>query len=88
MSAQIKILHLEDFPEDAELVEFELHKGNLKFDKQVVDNKDDYEMMLRDFNPEIILSDHSLPSFDSFQALALLRQKKINIPFILVTAPM
>ena len=88
MSAQIKILHLEDFPEDAELVEFELHKGNLKFDKQVVDNKDDYEMMLRDFNPEIILSDHSLPSFDSFQALALLREKKIDIPFILVTATM
>ena len=61
MSAKIKILHLEDFPEDAELVEYELHKGNIKFEKRVVDNKEDYEKMLSDFNPDIILSDHSFP---------------------------
>ena len=88
MKAKIKILHLEDFPEDAELVEYELHKGNIKFEKRVVDNKEDYEKMLSDFNPDIILSDHSLPSFDSFQALAILKEKRLDIPFILVTATM
>jgi PAS domain S-box-containing protein len=88
MNAKIKILHLEDFPEDAELVEYELHKGNLTFEKRVVDNKEDYEKMLSDFNPDIILSDHSLPSFDSFQALAILKEKRLDIPFILVTATM
>ena len=86
MSAKIKILHLEDLPEDAELVEYELQKGKIKFEKRVVDNKEDYEKMLSDFNPDIILSDHSLPSFDSFQALAILKEKKLDIPFILVTA--
>src|ERR1700730_10232157 len=88
MNAKIKILHLEDLPEDAELVEYELHKGNIKFEKRVVDNKEDYEKMLSDFNPDIILSDHSLPSFDSFQALAILKEKRLDIPFILVTATM
>jgi PAS domain S-box-containing protein len=88
MNAKIKILHLEDFPEDAELVEYELHKGNLQFEKRVVDNKEDYEKLLTDFNPDIILSDHSLPSFDSFQALAVLKEKRLDIPFILVTATM
>ncbi len=85
---KIKILHLEDFPEDAELVEDELLKENLNFDKVVVDNKEDYEKVLTQFNPDVILSDHSLPSFDSFRALAFLAEKSLNIPFILVTATM
>src|ERR1043165_2068013 len=88
MSAKIKILHLEDFPEDAELVQFELQKGNIQFEKRVVDNKADYERMLDVFNPDIILSDHSLPSFDSFQALTILNERKLDIPFILITATM
>jgi hypothetical protein len=31
--------------------------------------------MLRDFSPDIVLSDHSLPSFDSFHALAVFKRK-------------
>ena len=86
MDKPIKILHLEDVPTDAELVEYELQKGNIKFEKRVVDNKDDFVRMLSDFNPDIILSDHSLPSFDSVQAIAILKEKKLDIPFILITA--
>jgi len=88
MNTKIKILHLEDLPEDAELIEYELSKGLVNFEKRIVDNKNDYEKALNDFNPDIILSDHSLPSFDSFQALAILREKKLHIPFILITATM
>ena len=47
MIQKIKILHLEDLPEDAELVEYELHKANIKFEKQVVDNKEDYDSPTR-----------------------------------------
>ena len=88
MNAKIKILHLEDFPEDAELVQYQLQKGNIKFEKRVVDNKKDYEEALSDFKPDIILSDHSLPSFDSFQALAILKERALDIPFILITSTM
>ncbi|MEP6949148.1 MAG: ATP-binding protein [Ginsengibacter sp.] len=88
MNAKIKILHLEDFPEDAELVEYVLHKGNIKSEIRVVDNEIDYKKALSDFNPDIILSDHSLASFDSFQALAILNEKQLDIPFILITATM
>lgn len=86
MDKPIRILHLEDVPADAELVEYELQKGNIKFEKRVVDNKDDFVKMLGDFNPDIILSDHSLPSFDSVQAITILKEKKLDIPFILITA--
>ncbi len=88
MNKKIKILHLEDSLSDAELADYELHKGNLIFEKRVVDNREEYEKMLSDFNPDIILSDHSLPSFNSFKALAILKERKLDIPFILVTATM
>ena len=86
MNQKIKILHLEDYPPDAELAEHELRKSQLEFEKKVVDNEEAYEKMLRDFNPDVILADHSLPSFDSSMALALLKDKQLDIPFILLTA--
>ena len=86
MNSKIKILHLEDMPTDAELVKYELNKSNLQFEMKVVDNEEEYEEMLSTFHPDIILSDHSLTSFDSSMALSLLKEKDLDIPFILVTA--
>lgn len=86
MKTKIKILHLEDTPADAELVERELKKGNIHFEKLVVVNKTAFEKALKEFSPDIILSDHTLPSFNSMDAIKIMRQQGINIPFILVTA--
>jgi len=82
----LRILHLEDVNFDVELVERELKKGNIQFEKLVVDNKEDFENALDNFYPDIILSDHSLPSFDSTGALHLVKQRSPAVPFILVTA--
>src|SRR4030095_5161530 len=35
--------------------------------------------------PDIILSDFSLPDFDAIRALGLLKEKQLDVPFILVT---
>ncbi len=86
MNLKIKVLHLEDNSSDAELIDYELRKGDIQFEKQVVDSREEYEEMLNEFNPDIILSDHSLPSFNSFKALEILKDTKLDIPFILVTA--
>jgi two-component system, NarL family, sensor histidine kinase UhpB len=86
MENKLKILHLEDMPFDVEMVERELIKGNIEFEILVVDNKTDFEKALDNFLPDIILSDHSLPSFDSAGALELTKNKAPGIPFILVTA--
>ncbi|UEG51233.1 PAS domain S-box protein [Ferruginibacter lapsinanis] len=86
MNRKLKILHLEDLDSDAELVERELKKGNILFDKLVVDTRDDFENALAQFSPDIILSDHSLPSFNSIQALKIVKRAGLNIPFILITA--
>ncbi|MES2762658.1 MAG: PAS domain S-box protein [Bacteroidota bacterium] len=85
---KIKILHLEDLPTDAELVERALKQAALPFEKIVVDNKADFENALETFSPDIVLSDHSLPSFNSIEALHIVKEKQLHIPFILITAAM
>jgi len=86
LKTKLKILHLEDIPTDAELVERELKKGEIQFEKLVVDNKLDFKKALKEFVPDIIISDHTLPSFDSIEAIKIIKHQKIKIPFILVTA--
>ncbi len=86
MTQKLKILHLEDLASDAELIERELKKSNIQFELLLVGNKQEFENAIKEFNPEIILSDHSLPSFSSIEALRIVKSKGIKIPFILITA--
>jgi PAS domain S-box-containing protein len=86
MIQSLKILHIEDIPSDAELIERTLKKSGIEFQKLLVDTKEEYIKALDNFNPDIILSDHSLPSFNSLEALKILKQRGANTPFILITA--
>ena len=88
MNQKIKILHLEDTSTDAELIERELKKSGIDFEKLVVSNKPDFENALKKFSPDVILSDHSLHSFDSHEALQIVKKAGISVPFILVTSAM
>lgn len=86
MKNKLKILHLEDTAFDAEMVARELKKANLDFEGLVVDNKADFVTGLQEYNPDIILSDHSLAAFDSLKALELSKFLSPETPFILVTS--
>ena len=86
MHKKIKILHLEDSLSDAELVKRILRKGKLEYDILLVDNKAGFLDALANFCPDVILSDHSLPSFNSHIALDIIRKAGIKTPFILITA--
>ena len=86
MNSKLRILHLEDLPADAEIVERVLRKAGFCFEKKVVIDKPSFIRALHDFRPDIILSDHSLPAFNSLEALTITREQGISVPFILVTA--
>jgi two-component system sensor histidine kinase UhpB len=86
MDRPLKILHLEDLSADAEMVDRVLRKAKLWFEKKVVIDRPDFLKALRDFQPDIILSDHSLPAFNSLEALKITREEGLHAPFILVTA--
>jgi len=86
MALPIKILHLEDLPSDAELVDRVLRKAKIEFEKKVVVDRPEFIQALREFQPDIILSDHSLPAFNSLEALRITKEEGIAAPLILVTA--
>jgi two-component system, NarL family, sensor histidine kinase UhpB len=86
MNEPLKILHLEDVPADAELIERALKKSSLSYEKLLVSNREDFINALKDFVPDVIISDHSLPAFDSQEALKIVKQMDVTVPFILVTA--
>ncbi len=85
---KIRILHLEDLKSDAELIERELKKGGLLFEKLVVSTRPAFIKALEEYAPDVILSDHALPAFDSVQALQLVKEKGLHVPFILITSSM
>jgi len=76
---------LEDVPEDAELLVRILKKENIVFQSLRVDERLKYIEALTEFAPDVILSDHSLPQFDSIGALEICQDMKLDIPFIVVT---
>ncbi len=88
MNKAIRIIHLEDQRSDADIVKRELDKSDIQFEILWVTNKKDFQKALNEFSAHIILSDHSLPSFNSQQALKIVREEHLDIPFILVTATM
>lgn len=84
MIQKIKILHLEDIKTDAEIVTSKL-KTTFAFEKLLVNTRIDFENALIQFVPDVILCDHSLPAFNSIEALRIVRERGLRIPFILVT---
>lgn len=81
----LNILMNEDVVADAELVKHELAKGGLNFHFKRVDTREAFEKEIRRRTPDVILSDHGLPTFDGFAAVALARERCPEVPFIFVT---
>ncbi|MDD4765823.1 MAG: response regulator, partial [Atribacterota bacterium] len=88
MSNKIKILFVEDLQTDAEMARRALKKEKIDFTDQVIDNETDYKKALEKFNPDIVISDYSMPSFDGMSALKILMSAGKNIPFIMLTGSM
>jgi signal transduction histidine kinase len=85
MEKAMKILMLEDLEDDAGLIERALKKEGVSFTSKRVDTSDEFIDALRNFEPDVILSDHALPQFNSIEALKICKQHSLYVPFILVT---
>jgi PAS domain S-box-containing protein len=81
----LRILILEDVPMDAELVEYELARAQIPFASLRVDTREDFARELDLFQPDLILSDYTLPRFDGMAALSLARERLPTVPFLIVT---
>src|SRR5262249_42894248 len=80
----LKLLLLEDRPEDAELTLRALRRAGFEPTGPRVETESEY---LAALSPDLdmILADYDLPQFDAPRALQLLRERGWDIPFIVVT---
>jgi len=85
MNSALRILCLEDDEDDFDIINRVLEKGGLSAVTTRVDSREKYQDALVSFDPEVILSDHALPRFDSAEALSMCQSFGLRVPFILVT---
>jgi len=80
-----RILLVEDIPADAELIARELRRAGVGGRLQRVETRADYIRTLHEFAPDLIIADHSLPSFSASDALEMAQREGAGVPVIVVT---
>ena len=85
MKSPLRILHLEDDPNDAALVQSILEADGIACAITRVDNQDDFVAALEHGGIDLILSDFSVPAFDGLSAIAVVRARWPDLPVILVS---
>ena len=85
MNKELRVLVVEDTPQDMALINHELRKTGLRFRSRRVESREAFLHELEHHTPDIILSDHGVPGFDGFAALAEARNRCPQAPFIFVT---
>jgi PAS domain S-box-containing protein len=81
----LRVLCIEDLSSDYELAVRELKKIWKDLSACRVETRDEFLIQLNEFNPDIIISDYSMPTFDGMEALKLSLEICPNIPFIVLT---
>ncbi|MCE1199433.1 MAG: PAS domain S-box protein [Marinilabiliales bacterium] len=81
----LKVLSLEDSPNDFEMICAKLENTGYLLDIQRVDNGDDFRRMLLGETFDVILADYNLPGYDANEALRECNALCPDIPFICVS---
>jgi putative two-component system response regulator len=84
MPETLNVLILEDRPDDAELIVYELRSAGYHPTWRRVDTESAYIEAIQD-SLDVILADFNLPQFNALRALQLLNQRALDIPFIIVS---
>jgi PAS domain S-box-containing protein len=85
MAATVRILMVEDDPQDAALAERAVRRADIFCTFLRVETRDSMVQALREFFPDVVIADHSLPAFGAREALQLTRQLSPWTPVIVVT---
>src|SRR5215210_1220300 len=86
MSQRLRILIVEDSEDDAQLLLRELKRGGLDLESERVETAGAFLEALKDPKKwDLVISDFSLPQFSAPQALKLLQESGLDIPFIIVS---
>ncbi|MCJ7435705.1 MAG: diguanylate cyclase [Anaerolineales bacterium] len=82
---QLAVLIVEDLESDAQLIVRLLKKAGYELVYEQVETAEQMRSALEKRTWDIVISDYSLPQFDGRAALELLKEKRLDIPFIVVS---
>jgi signal transduction histidine kinase len=84
----LRVLLVEDSPDDADLVLEELRKQGYEPQFARVDNAVQMKSALEEQAWDVVLCDYAMPSFDALAALAVMKSTALDVPFIIVSGTM
>lgn len=85
MSNLLRTLIVEDSEEDAFLLLRELRRGGYEPQYLQVDTAHEMQAALEHHTWDIVLSDYSMPRFSALQALRILQESGLDLPFIIIS---
>lgn len=85
MSLPLRILLVEDSEDDAELLVNELERGGYNAIYERVDTFAAMNAAIEQQQWDVVIADYSMPQFNAIAALNLLKEKKLDLPFIIVS---
>ena len=88
MRGKLRILHLEDNPFDAELLERVLKNGKIDATFSRVDTPAAFESLLQAGSFDLAICDYNVPGFSGFTALGRIRELAPDLPVIIVSGAM
>jgi two-component system, cell cycle sensor histidine kinase and response regulator CckA len=81
----LRILHVEDSQDDADLVLLELRRAGFTPTVTRVETPDAMNAALAEKEWDVVISDYSMPKFSAPRAFEVLREHGLDIPFIIVS---
>ncbi len=85
MKDKIRILYIDDYELDRELVKDALEKEHGGFKVTEASNKQEFEALLKTHTFDVVLSDFNIAGFEGLQVLEAVRAHDPSIPVIIVT---
>ncbi|HEX8440912.1 response regulator, partial [Archangium sp.] len=85
MTTPLRVLLVEDNPDDQMLIERELRRGDFDVRSRRVQTAEEMRQALEHEGWDIILSDYCLPGFDAPSAIGVLHASRKDIPLIVVS---
>lgn len=85
ITTKLRILLIEDYKTDADLIEYHIGKIVETFEIKVTDTLEDCNYLLNNFLPDVIISDYNLPTCTGLDILNLAQSFDESIPFIFLT---
>ena len=84
MSLELNVLIVEDSREDAEILAYEMRRAGFALRHRFVDAEADYVAAI-EAGVDVVLADYTLPNFSAMRALALIQERALDVPVIVVT---